>query len=225
MIIVLLGPPGAGKGTQASRISQTFSIPHIATGDIFREAVKKGTVLGKKAKEYMERGALVPDEIVNGIVEERIRNRDCSDGFVLDGYPRTLDQAKALDEMLERMGRSIDLVLNISVSEENVVERISKRRICRRCGAVYHLITNPPKKDGVCDRCGGELYQREDDKEEVVRNRLKVYHSQTEPIVNYYKEKGLLVDIDGNGGIEEVWAQIKGHVEAVVKHGRPAIDR
>jgi len=213
MIIVLLGPPGAGKGTQASKISETFSIPHIATGDIFREAVKKGTELGRKAKEYMERGELVPDEIVNGIVKERISEPDCSNGFILDGYPRTLNQAKALDEMLAEMNRKIDIVLNISVSEDNVVKRLSNRRVCKRCGAIYHLITNPPKKEGVCDKCGGELYQREDDREEVIRNRLSVYRKQTEPIIKYYEEEGLLVNIDGNREIEEVWDQIKRAIE------------
>ncbi len=209
MIIVLFGPPGAGKGTQAVRISEMLSIPHIATGDIFREAVKKRTELGKKAEEYMKKGELVPDEIVNGIVRERISQPDCSNGFILDGYPRTLNQAEALDKMLAEMNRKVDLVLNIEVSEENIIKRLSNRRVCKKCGAVYHLITNPPKKDGICDKCGGELYQREDDKEEVIRNRLKVYHKQTEPIIKYYEEKGVLVNIDGNKSIEEVWNQIK----------------
>ena len=209
MIIVLFGPPGAGKGTQAVRISEMLSIPHIATGDIFREAVKKRTELGKKAEEYMKKGELVPDEIVNGIVRERISQPDCSNGFILDGYPRTLNQAEALDKMLAEMNRKVDLVLNIEVSEENIIKRLSNRRVCKKCGAVYHLITNPPKKDGICDKCGGELYQREDDKEEVIRNRLKVYHKQTEPIIKYYEEKGVLVNIDGNNSIEEVWNQIK----------------
>jgi len=209
MIIVLFGPPGAGKGTQAVRISEMLSIPHIATGDIFREAVKKRTELGKKAEEYMKKGELVPDEIVNGIVRERISQPDCSNGFILDGYPRTLNQAEALDKMLAEMNRKVDLVLNIEASEENIIKRLSNRRVCKKCGAVYHLITNPPKKDGICDKCGGELYQREDDKEEVIRNRLKVYHKQTEPIIKYYEEKGVLVNIDGNKSIEEVWNQIK----------------
>ncbi len=209
MIIVLLGPPGAGKGTQASKISEALSIPHIATGDIFRDAVERGTELGRKAKEYMERGELVPDEIVNGIVKERISKPDCSNGFILDGYPRTLNQARALDEMLSEMGRKVDVVLNISVSEDEVVRRLSYRRVCRKCGAIYHLINDPPKREGICDRCGAELYQREDDREEVVRKRLRVYREQTKPLINYYRERGVLVDINGNGDIEEVWSQVE----------------
>ncbi len=209
MIIILLGPPGAGKGTQAAKISEYLSIPHIATGDIFRDAIKQGTELGRRAKEYLEKGELVPDEIVNAIVRERISMDDCRNGFILDGYPRTLNQARALDDMLDDMGKSIDVVLNLIVPEDEIVRRLSYRRICRRCGAVYHLINNPPKVDGVCDKCGGELYQREDDREDVIRNRLRVYHERTEPIVKYYKDRGLLVDIDGSGSIDEVWSRIK----------------
>lgn len=209
MIIILFGPPGAGKGTQAIRISEEFSIPHIATGDIFREAVDKKTELGKKAEEYMKRGELVPDKIVNEIVRERISKPDCEKGFILDGYPRTINQAEAMDKMLAEMNRRICLVLNLQVSEENVVKRLSYRRICKKCGTVYHLITNPPKKDNICDKCGGELYQREDDKEDVVRMRLKVYHEQTQPVIEYYVRKSLLKNIDGNKDIKDVWEQIK----------------
>ena len=209
MIIILLGPPGAGKGTQAAKISEYLSIPHIATGDIFRDAIKQGTELGRRAKEYLEKGELVPDEIVNAIVRERISMDDCRNGFILDGYPRTLNQARALDDMLDDMGKSIDVVLNLIVPEDEIVRRLSYRRICRRCGAVYHLINNPPRVDGICDKCGGELYQREDDREDVIRNRLRVYHERTEPIVKYYKDRGLLVDINGSGSIDEVWSRIK----------------
>ena len=215
MIIVLFGPPGAGKGTQAERISREMGIPHIATGDMFREAVAKGTELGRKAQEYMRRGELVPDEIVNEMVRERISMPDCSKGFILDGYPRTVNQAKALDEMLAEMGRKVDVVLNLSVSDDEVVKRLSYRRICRRCGAIYHLINNPPRREGVCDRCGGELYQREDDREEVIRRRLRVYYEQTEPVLRYYAERGILRDIDGNGTVDEVWERVKKALEEV----------
>lgn len=215
MIIVLFGPPGAGKGTQAERISREMGIPHIATGDMFREAVAKGTELGRKAQEYMRRGELVPDEIVNEMVRERISMPDCSRGFILDGYPRTVNQAKALDEMLAEMGRKVDVVLNLSVSDDEVVKRLSYRRICRRCGAIYHLINNPPRREGVCDRCGGELYQREDDREEVIRRRLRVYYEQTEPVLRYYAERGILRDIDGNGTVDEVWERVKKALEEV----------
>jgi len=209
MIIILFGPPGAGKGTQAALISNKYGIPHIATGDIFRDAISRGTKLGKIAEEYLKRGDLVPDEIVNSIVKERISMDDCKDGFILDGYPRTINQAKALDEILKEMGRDVDLVINIVVSDENIIKRLSYRRICKVCGAVYHLITNPPKKDEICDKCGGPLYQREDDKEEVIRNRLLVYRERTKPIIDYYKGKGVLVNVDGNLTIEEVWKQIE----------------
>jgi len=215
LIIVLFGPPGAGKGTQAERISREMGIPHIATGDMFREAVAKGTELGRKAQEYMRRGELVPDEIVNEMVRERISMPDCSRGFILDGYPRTVNQAKALDEMLAEMGRKVDVVLNLSVSDDEVVKRLSYRRICRRCGAIYHLINNPPRREGVCDRCGGELYQREDDREEVIRRRLRVYYEQTEPVLRYYAERGILRDIDGNGTVDEVWERVKKALEEV----------
>ncbi len=208
MNLILLGPPGAGKGTQAKMISEKYGIPQIATGDILREAVAKGTELGKKAKEYMDRGELVPDEIVIGIVKERLKQPDCEKGFILDGFPRTLAQAEALDKMLEELGKKLDAVINIDVSEEEIVKRIVNRRTCRNCGAVYHLIFNPPKVEGKCDKCGGELYQRDDDKEETVRERLRVYRERTEPLIEYYKKKGLLYDVDGTKDIEGVFKQI-----------------
>ena len=208
MRLVIFGPPGAGKGTQAKMLSEKLGVPHIATGDIFREAVKAGTELGKLAKQYMDRGELVPDEVVIGIVEERLRRPDCSKGFILDGFPRTIKQAEALDEMLQRMGVKLDAVVNLEVSEDEVVKRISLRRTCRNCGAIYHLITNPPKKEGVCDKCGGELYQRDDDREETVRSRLRVYRQQTEPLLKFYEQRGLLKNVDGEKPIEEVFKEV-----------------
>ncbi len=208
MNIILLGPPGGGKGTQAKRIVEKYGIPHIATGDILRDAVAKGTELGKKAKEYMERGELVPDEIVIGIVKERIKKPDCEKGFLLDGFPRTINQAEALDDMLKELGKKIDAVIYIDVPEDEVVKRISYRRSCRKCGAVYNLIYSPPKEDNKCDKCGGELYQRDDDKEEVVRQRFKVYMENTAPLIEYYEKRGILYRVDGTRSIDDVWQQI-----------------
>ncbi len=208
MNIILLGPPGGGKGTQAKRIVEKYGIPHIATGDILRDAVAKGTELGKKAKEYMERGELVPDEIVIGIVKERIKKPDCEKGFLLDGFPRTINQAEALDDMLKELGKKIDAVIYIDVPEDEVVKRISYRRSCRKCGAVYNLIYSPPKEDNKCDKCGGELYQRDDDKEEVVRQRFKVYMENTAPLIEYYEKRGILYRVDGTKSIDDVWQQI-----------------
>lgn len=217
MNIILLGPPGGGKGTQAKRIVEKYGIPHIATGDILREAVAKGTELGKKAKEYMDRGELVPDEIVIGIVKERLKQPDCEKGFLLDGFPRTIKQAEALDEMLKELGKSIDAVIYIDVPEEEVVKRIAYRRTCRNCGAVYNLIYSPPKEDNKCDKCGGELYQRDDDKEEVVRQRFKVYMENTAPLIEYYEKRGILYKVDGTKSIDEVWKQIDEILQKVAK--------
>lgn len=208
MNLILLGPPGSGKGTQAKRLMQRYEIPQISTGDILRDAVKEGTPLGREAKRYMEEGKLVPDEVVVGIVKDRLKGPDCQRGFILDGFPRTIAQAEALDRILEEMGRGIDHVIDIRVDKDELLRRLSGRRTCRSCGAMYHVIFNPPRVDGVCDRCGGELYHREDDKEETIRERLRVYEGQTAPLIEYYEKKGLLRRIDGTGEIEEVEARI-----------------
>lgn len=208
MNLILLGAPGAGKGTQAKFIVEKYGIPQISTGDMLREAVAKGTELGKKAKEFMSQGKLVPDEIVIGIVKERLRQKDCEGGFILDGFPRTIAQAEALDRIMAEMGRKIDAVINISVPEEEIVRRIVNRRICRECGAIYHLIYDPPKRPGICDKCGGELYQRDDDREEVVRQRFAVYRKSTQPLIDYYRKRGVLYEVDGTKDIESVKSEI-----------------
>ena len=208
MRIILLGPPGSGKGTQAELLSKKYGIPHIAMGDILREEVARGTSLGKKVNVYMSRGELVPDEIVIEVLKERIKKPDCKNGFILDGFPRTLNQAKALDTMLDELGFRIDAVVYIDVPDEEIVRRLSLRRTCRVCGRVYNLYYNPPKQDGKCDVCGGELFIRDDDKPEVIRNRLKVYNEQTRPLVSYYEESKLLVRVDGANSIDNVFQQI-----------------
>ena len=209
MNLVFLGPPGAGKGTQAERIAGMYGIAHISTGDIFRENIKKGTELGRKAKEYMDRGELVPDEVVIGIVREALAGESCSQGFLLDGFPRTVAQADALEEMLHEIGRPLDRVVNLNVPDQVVVERLTARRTCRNCGRNYHLAFNPPKVDGVCDACGGELYQREDDREDTVRARLEEYRRKTQPLIDYYRDKGLLVEVPGDGSVDEVTRAIQ----------------
>ena len=209
MNLILLGGPGAGKGTQAKLIVEEYKIPQISTGDMLREAVKQGTELGKKAKEYMDKGELVPDEIVIGIVRERIKQPDCEKGFILDGFPRTITQAEALDKMLDEIDKKIDAVVNIHVPEEEIVKRIVNRRTCKKCGAIYHLIYSPPKEPNKCDKCGGELYQRDDDKEETVRERLRVYKQQTEPLIEYYEKKRILYNVDGTKDINGVFEEVK----------------
>jgi adenylate kinase len=204
--IIFLGPPGAGKGTQAERLAEDLKIKKISTGDILREAVAKGTELGQRAKSYMEKGELVPDEIILGIIEEAINDEE---GFILDGFPRNINQAKALDEMLSRKGLNITHVIFLDVPDEEIIKRIAYRRVCLNCGAVYNLIFNPPKEDGICNNCGSKLVQREDDREEVVRKRLEVYRDSTEALIRIYEERGVLRKIDGLGDREEVFRRIK----------------
>ena len=209
MKIVFMGPPGAGKGTQAEKIIENYQIPHISTGDMFRKAIKDHTELGMEAKRYMDQGALVPDHVTIGIVKDRLSESDCKSGFLLDGFPRTVDQAKALDEILTSLDSKIDYVINIDVDLNILKERLTGRRICRSCGATYHKIFNPSAVEGVCDKCGGELYQRKDDNEETVGNRLDVYVSQTKPLLDYYSLAGNLVNINGQQSIDLVFAEIQ----------------
>ncbi len=208
MHILLMGPPGAGKGTQAEKLVADFPIPHISTGDMFRAAVKNGTELGKEAKKYMDAGGLVPDEVTIGIVKERLSQPDCQKGFILDGFPRTKEQAVALDEILKELGIKLDAAVNISVPDADLVARVTGRRICKKCGATYHVVYNPPKQEGVCDKCSGDLYQRDDDKEETVKKRLEAYHSQTAPLIAYYEQEGVFKDIDGTQPIGKVYADV-----------------
>ncbi|MBN1255675.1 MAG: adenylate kinase [Deltaproteobacteria bacterium] len=213
MNIILLGPPGSGKGTQAQKMVERYHIPQISTGDILRGAVKEQTPLGVEAKRYMDQGQLVPDEVVVGIVRERLRGSDCDGGFILDGFPRTVPQAEALDSTLGEMQRSINHVVSIEVPNEELLKRLTGRRTCRNCGAMYHIIFGPPTKEGICDKCGGELYQRDDDQEETIRARLQVYEEQTAPLIAYYRKKELLRAIDGVGEVEEIFRNIVQAIE------------
>ena len=208
MKIIMLGAPGAGKGTQAKQIADKYSIPHISPGDIFRANIKNGTELGKKAKQYMDQGALVPDELTCDLVMDRIQQDDCKNGFVLDGFPRTIPQAEALDAALEKINEKMDYAIDVDVPDENIVNRMSGRRACLNCGATYHLISIPPKVEGICDRCGSEIVLREDDKPETVQKRLKVYHEQTQPLIDYYKNQGILKSVDGTQPMDEVFKAI-----------------
>lgn len=208
MKIIMLGAPGAGKGTQAKKIAGKYSIPHISTGDIFRANIKNGTELGKKAKTYMDQGLLVPDELVVDLVVDRVQQSDCSNGYVLDGFPRTIPQAESLDEALEKLGSKVDFAINVEVPDENIVRRMSGRRACVACGATYHIVHIPPKKEGICDNCGKELILRDDDKPETVTKRLKVYHEQTQPLIDYYTNKKILAEVDGTKDMEEVFGDI-----------------
>ena len=208
MKIIMLGAPGAGKGTQAKKIAEKYSIPHISTGDIFRANIKNGTELGKKAKEYMDQGLLVPDELTCDLVVDRINQEDCANGYILDGFPRTIPQAEALDAALKKMGTSIDYAIDVDVPDSNIVNRMSGRRACVGCGATYHLVFNAPKKEGICDVCGEKLILRDDDQPETVQKRLTVYHDQTQPLIDYYKNAGVLKTVDGTADMEDVFAAI-----------------
>ncbi|HEY9161999.1 MAG TPA: adenylate kinase [Desulfomonilia bacterium] len=206
MNIILIGPPGAGKGTQAKRMIDRLGVPQISTGDMFRAAVKEGTPMGLKAKEYMDKGGLVPDEVVIGVVGERLKKDDCVKGYVLDGFPRTLEQARALDELLEKSGSKLDHVVVIDVPDDFLVSRLTGRLTCRdsACGNMHHMVTYKPKVEGKCDKCGGELYIRDDDKEATIRQRLTNYHNQTSPLIEYYTKKGIVRKVDGTGSMEDV---------------------
>ena len=214
MKLILLGPPGAGKGTQAKMLTERFDIPQISTGDILRAAVKEGTPMGVKAKSFMDAGALVPDEVVIGIVRERLQKEDCAAGFILDGFPRTVAQADALKDTLHSLGKDLDAVISIEVDTEALVERLTGRRTCRECGRGYHVKFDPPREAGRCDVCGGELIQRDDDREETIRKRLEVYHEQTSPLIAYYSNQALLVSIDGMLEISTVQEKILAHLQA-----------
>ena len=208
MKIIMLGAPGAGKGTHAKMIAEKYSIPHISTGDIFRANIKNGTELGKKAKSYMDKGQLVPDELTLDLIMDRFKQDDCKNGYVLDGFPRTIPQAEALDTALKAKGEKVDFAIDVDVPDENIVKRMGGRRACVGCGATYHVVYSPTKVEGVCDKCGEELIVRDDDKPETVLNRLEVYHNQTQPLIDYYNEQGILKSVDGTVDMKDVFNAI-----------------
>ncbi len=208
MKIIMLGAPGAGKGTQADKICAKYNIPHISTGDIFRANIKNNTELGQKAKSYMDKGELVPDELVVDLVVDRIKADDCTNGYVLDGFPRTIPQAEALDAALAAINDKVDYAINVEVPDENIINRMSGRRACVACGATYHIVHIPTKVEGVCDKCGADLILRDDDKPETVKNRLNVYHEQTQPLIDYYTAKNVLHEVDGTKAMEDVFSSI-----------------
>lgn len=208
MKIIMLGAPGAGKGTQAKMIADKYGVPHVSTGDIFRANIKNGTELGMEAKKYMDQGLLVPDELTVKILLDRVSQPDCKNGYVLDGFPRTIPQAEVLDKALAELGESIDYAIDVDVPDENIVKRMSGRRACVSCGATYHAVHVPPKKEGICDRCGSELILRDDDKPETVKNRLDVYHKQTQPLIDFYTKKGVLKTVDGTVDMQDVFKAI-----------------
>ena len=214
MKIVMLGAPGAGKGTQAKMLASKYQIPHISTGDIFRANIKEGTELGNKAKGYMDQGLLVPDELVVDLVVDRLTWDDAKEGYILDGFPRTIPQAQALTEALAKAGDKLDFAIDIEIPDQNIIERMGGRRACVSCGATYHIVNIPPKKEGTCDKCGAQLILRDDDKPETVRKRLEVYHDQTQPLIDYYKNEGVLKEVDGTVDMEDVFASICTILEA-----------
>lgn len=208
MKIIMLGAPGAGKGTQAKKIAEKYQIPHISTGDIFRANIKGGTELGMKAKSYMDQGGLVPDDVTIGMLLDRIQEADCANGYVLDGFPRTIPQAESLTKALSEMGETMDYAINVDVPDENIINRMAGRRACLACGATYHIVYNAPKQEGICDVCGEKLVLRDDDKPETVQKRLGVYHEQTQPLIEYYDNAGILVSVDGTKDLNEVFKDI-----------------
>ncbi|MCR5686491.1 MAG: adenylate kinase [Lachnospiraceae bacterium] len=213
MKIIMLGAPGAGKGTQAEMIAEKYGIPHISTGDIFRANIKEGTKLGMEAKQYMDKGQLVPDELTVRILLDRVSSEDCAKGYVLDGFPRTIPQAEVLDAEVAKLGDKIDLAIDVNVPDENIIHRMSGRRACSKCGATYHIEHVPPKKDGICDKCGAELILRDDDKPETVKKRLEVYHKQTQPLIDYYSRLNILRTVDGTRDVKEVFSDIEALLE------------
>ncbi len=214
MKIIMLGAPGAGKGTQAKLISEKFGIPHISTGDIFRANIKEGTELGKEAKEYMDKGQLVPDELTVRILLDRVEKDDCRNGYVLDGFPRTIPQAQVLDNEVAKLGEKIDFAIDVEVPDENIIRRMGGRRACPKCGATYHVEHIPPKKEGICDACGENLVLRDDDKPETVKNRLEVYHKQTQPLIDHYSKQNILRTVDGTADMQDVFDSIVRLLEA-----------
>jgi len=208
MKVIMLGAPGAGKGTQAKMIAEKYQVPHVSTGDIFRANIKNGTELGMEAKKYMDQGLLVPDELTVKILLDRVAQPDCANGYILDGFPRTIPQAEVLDAALQKLGESVDYAINVDVPDENIVKRMSGRRACLKCGATYHIEHIPPKAEGICDTCGSELVLRDDDKPETVLNRLKVYHDQTQPLIDFYENKGVLKSVDGTVDMQSVFGAI-----------------
>ncbi|MBR5406754.1 MAG: adenylate kinase [Lachnospiraceae bacterium] len=208
MKIIMLGAPGAGKGTQAKMLAEKYGIPHVSTGDIFRANIKEQTELGMEAKKYMDQGLLVPDELTVKILLDRVAKDDCKNGYVLDGFPRTIPQAEVLDKAVAELGESIDYAINVDVKDENIIRRMSGRRACLKCGATYHIEHIPPKQEGICDKCGSELVLRDDDKPETVEKRLKVYHEQTQPLIDFYSKKGILKEVDGSQDMKDVFAAI-----------------
>jgi adenylate kinase len=215
MRIVLLGAPGAGKGTQAKKLIEKYGIPQISTGDILGKAVADGTPLGKEAKSYMDKGELVPDSVVIGLVKERLGQDDCKKGFILDGFPRNTAQAETLDKVLDEMGMPLQVALSVDVDFDVLMKRLTGRRTCKSCGQMYNIYFSPPQKEGVCDKCGGELYQRDDDKEETIKKRLEVYEAQTAPLIDYYEKKGILKRVNGVGNIDEIFANICAILDSV----------